>query len=316
MTPAGASESSPLPTSDNAEPCPSKALGRLLVLLAALLWSTSGLFAKAPLFADWPEDIRGILLGFWRAGVVALVLIPGVRSPRWNVWLIPLCLCFAGMNVSYLTGMSLTTAANTIWLQNLAPSWVFLYTLLLFREPIAREDYIPLVLGLFGVGVILAFEIHGQDRLGVAAGIFSGMTYAGVIVFMRRLRTENTVYLVFLCHAFSAAIVFPLFLYYGIWPTPVQLAVLFAFGIVQTGIPYVLFATALRHIPGQEAVAIGLLEPVVLPLWVYLVWGELAAPWTLVGAGFILTGLVARYVVVEAIRLHDRRQTVEYPIES
>lgn len=220
------------------------------------------------------------------------------------------------MNVSYLTGMSLTTAANTIWLQNLAPSWVFLYTFLLFREPVARDDYIPLFLGLVGVGVILAFEVRGQDQLGVAAGIFSGMAYAGVIVFMRRLRTENTVWLVFLCHAFSAAIVFPLLLYYGIWPTPLQLVVLMAFGVVQTGIPYVLFGAALRHVSGQEAVAIGLLEPVLLPLWVYLVWGECAAPWTLVGAAFILAGLFIRYVVIEAIRARHRRQTVGCPQKS
>ena len=211
------------------------------------------------------------------------------------------------MNVLYLTGMTLTTAANTIWLQNLAPSWVFLYTLLFFRESPAREDFIPLVLGLFGVGTILFFEIQGQDQIGVIAGILSGMTYAGVIVFMRRLRELNTAWLVFLCHAVSAVVVLPLLLYYQIWPTLTQFLVLVAFGVLQTGIPYLLFAAALRHIPSQEAVALGLLEPVVLPLWVYLVWGEQAAPWTLVGAGFILTGLFLRYVVVEAIRAKYRK---------
>ena len=157
------------------------------------------------------------------------------------------------------------------------------------------------------MGAILAFEIQGQDQVGVIAGILSGMTYAGVIVFMRRLRELNTAWLVFLCQAVSAAFVLPVLLYYQIWPTLNQFLVLVAFGIIQTGIPYLLFAASLRHIPSQEAVALGLLEPVVLPLWVYLVWGEKAAPWTLVGAGFILAGLFLRYVVVEMIKSKCRR---------
>ena len=62
-------------------------------------------------------------------------------------------------------------------------------------------------------------------------------------------------------------------------------------------LPYVFFARGLRSITSQEATGIGLLEPILLPLWVYLAWGEVPAPWTLVGGGLILLGLVLRYVV-------------------
>ncbi len=40
--------------------------GRLLIVTAAVMWSTSGFFAKAPIFDDWPLETRGILLAFWR----------------------------------------------------------------------------------------------------------------------------------------------------------------------------------------------------------------------------------------------------------
>lgn len=60
--------------------------GRVLILMAAVMWSTSGFFAKAPLFADWPLEIdgmpvRGPLLAFWRAAFASLVLLPFVRKP-------------------------------------------------------------------------------------------------------------------------------------------------------------------------------------------------------------------------------------------
>ena len=52
------------------------------------------------------------------------------------------------------------------------------------------------------------------------------------------------------------------------------------FGMFQMALPYVLFARGLRSITSQEATGIGLLEPLLLPLWVYLAWGEVPAPWT------------------------------------
>ena len=105
---------------------PASAAGRWWIVLAALMWSSSGLFAKSPVFEAWPADERGILLAFWRALFAGLLLVPFVRGARWDVRLVPLSLTFATMNVSYLSAMTLTTAANAIWLQSTAPWWVCL----------------------------------------------------------------------------------------------------------------------------------------------------------------------------------------------
>ena len=70
-----------------------------------------------------------------------------------------------------------------------------------------------------------------------------------------------------------------------------------AFGVFQMGLPYVFFARGLKSIASQEATGIGLLEPLLLPAWVYLVWSETPAASTLVGGVLILTGLALRYGV-------------------
>jgi drug/metabolite transporter (DMT)-like permease len=54
----------------------------------------------------------------------------------------------------------------------------------------------------------------------------------------------------------------------------------------------VLFARGLRAITSQEATGIGLLEPILLPLWVFLVWGEEPAVSTLVGGSLILAAVI------------------------
>jgi len=278
---------------------PGKLAGRLWVVAAALMWSSSGLFVKAPLFEQWSDSIRGPLLAFWRAVFAALVLMPMIRRPRWQRDLVPLTFSFAAMNVMYVTAMTLTTAANAIWLQYTAPWWVFVIGVVLLREPIERRDLIPLGFAVLGVGTILAFEIRGEAQLGVALGLASGVAFAGVMVFMRRLRAENAAWLVALNHAVAALVLLPWVACCGVWPSVGQLAVLAGFGAFQMALPYLCLSRGLRAISSQEAVGIALLEPVLVPVWVFLAWGEAPRSWTIVGASLILAGLLLRYVLIE-----------------
>lgn len=271
--------------------------GRLWIVAAAVMWSSSGLFAKNPIFDDWPGDSRGLLLAFWRALFAGALLLPFVRRPRWDRKLIALCVTFALMNVSYLSAMTQTTAANAIWLQSTAPWWVFLTGVLVLKQPFARSERVPLVVGGIGLAIILWFQVQGQAQAGVLWGLFSGFTYAGVVMALRALRDHDAVWLVSVAHLFTAAVMLPYVLYVGIWPTGFQLPVLAGFGLLQMALPYVFFTRGLRSITAQEATAIGLLEPLLLPMWVYLTWGEAPAPSTLVGGGLILVGLALRYVV-------------------
>jgi drug/metabolite transporter (DMT)-like permease len=271
--------------------------GRLWVALAAVMWSSSGLFAKATTFEVWPAESRGLVLAFWRALFAGVLLLPFVRRPKWDARLIPLCIAFAVMNVMYLSSMTMTTAANAIWLQSTAPWWVFLVGVVILREPFPRSERIPLVIGGLGMAIILWYELAGQAQVGVLLGLVSGFAYAGVVLSLRALRGLETFWIVAVAHLFTALAIFPFVVYVDVWPTVGQLPVLAGFGLFQMALPYVFFARGLRSITSQEATGIGLLEPILLPLWVYLAWGEAPALWTLVGGGLILLGLVLRYVV-------------------
>ncbi len=288
---------------------PSAFRGRMWIAAAAVLWSTSGLFAKAPTFASWPLEERGVLLAFWRALFAGVLLIPLVRRPRWDVKLIPLCATFAAMNVMYLSAMTLTTAANAIWLQSTAPWWVFLVGVVLLREPFARIERVPLVIGGVGLATILWFEIQGQQGTGVICGLVSGMTYAGVVLSLRALRAHDAVWLVVVSHLATAIMMLPYVAHLNVWPSRAQFPVLAAFGLLQMAVPYVFFARGLRSITSQEATGIGLLEPLLLPVWVYAAWHEEPAPSTLVGGGLILSGLILRYAIPLVRRNESRRRT-------
>jgi len=280
--------------------------GRLLILIAAVMWSTSGFFAKAPWFADWPlqiEDlpVRGPLLAFWRVLFASLVLLPFVRRPRWTPKLVFMVAAYAIMNYTFLNALTLTTAANAIWLQNTAPAWVFLIGVFVLREPVHPRDGWLLACCAAGVGLILCFEMGGQSPKGVVFGLLSGLAYAGIVLSLRHLRREDGAWLLFLCNLTTAAAFLPFVLHYGIWPSGKQSLCLAGFGMFQLGLPYLLFSRGVRRVTGHEAAGIGLLEPILVPVWVWVAWRHAPsyqAPqwWTLVGGGLILLGLALRYL--------------------
>lgn len=274
--------------------------GRLLVVAAALLWSTSGFFAKAPFFAGWP----GPVLAFWRAIFACCVLFPAARERRWSWKLFPMMGVFAAMNYTYLTSLVKCEASVAIWLQSTAPMWVFLVSVLLLGEPAKLGDWFLLGVGSTGVGLILWHELQGASPEGVLYGLASGVCYAGIVLSLRWLREFNSAWLVALNHLATALALAPTLsgsIHQGHWPQGVQWLFLAGFGILQMGTPYVLFARGLKSIPAHEASGIGLLEPVLLPVWVFVAWRHdpgYTPPrwWTLAGGGLILAALVIRYV--------------------
>ena len=80
---------------------------RLLVVVAALLWSTSGFYAKAPWFDDWPIETRGVALTFWRAVFAALTVLPFVRRPQFRIAMVPMSMAFVAMTYSSLLQWSM-----------------------------------------------------------------------------------------------------------------------------------------------------------------------------------------------------------------
>ncbi len=279
----------------DSSPISSPARGRCFLVAAAVLWSSAGLFAKAPTFADWPIESRGMVLAFWRALFAGALLLPIVRKPRWDYRLVPLVAIFAVMNVTYLTALTRTTGANAIWLQNTAPLWVFFLGVAFLGERVTGRHVAALMLGATGIATILAYELRGAEAVGTQCALASGFTYACVIVFLRALRTLDASWLIALNLIATAVIVAPFALTSGVVPSAGQLGLLAVFGLLQMGLPYVLFARGLREVSSQEGSLIALLEPVLLPVWVFLAVGEAPAPWTYVGAALILAGLIVRF---------------------
>jgi drug/metabolite transporter, DME family len=72
-----------------------------------------------------------------------------------------------------------------------------------------------------------------------------------------------------------------------------DLAVILYLGVVQIGLAYFLLTRAVRHVPAFEATVVLLLEPVMNPVWAWLVHRERPGPWALAGGAVILSAALA-----------------------
>ena len=279
--------------------------GRSMVFAAAALWSLSGVFAKVSWLEAWPTEQRGLLIAFWRTLFAGLILLPFARRVTWRPGMIASATSFTLMNVSFMGAMTLTTAANAIWLQYTAPLWTIFFGWLLLREVPTARDLVMFGCGIAGVVIILTFELGSSaasavNRYGVLLALVSGIGFSAVVLSLRSLRHEDPTWITSWNLLATAAILAPTVLTRIAFPSLAQLLWLAAFGIVQMGVPYVLFSRGLRTTPAHEASMISLLEPLLVPVWVLLCWPrlratELPAWWTVAGGTCILVGLILRY---------------------
>lgn len=275
---------------------------RLCILLAALLWSTSGAFTKVlrentGLGLNEPS-IDPLAISFWRVVFAAGAFLPTVRRREWTfrpaLWLTGLA--FALMNVLFVSAMALGSSANAILLQYTAPMWVYLICVFVLGESAERRDTVTLLIGLVGIVVLLVGGWTGGRLPALALALSSGLTYALVMIGLRVQRGDSSRWLTAFNHLLSAVVLLPIVWRYPL-PSGPQFAVLFVYGTVQMALPYWLLAVGLRSLIPKEVGTLTLIEPVLNPLWAYLASPATETPtmWTLAGGACIVGALMWRY---------------------
>ncbi len=263
---------------------------RLSLLLAAVLWSLAGIFIK---FLSLPP----LTIVFYRSLFASLFFAFFVRRsiavPR--VALLVSALAYTAAISAFVSANKITTAANAIALQYTAPMFVFMIVHFLFGEKITGASWIALVLGMLGIAVICVGSAGQADAAGVMIALLSGLLFSIYMVSLRFLKEFNPGTLTFLNNLVCCLILLPL-VGSELSLTLKEGWIVAVMGVVQLGIPYWLFSKGLEQISVQEASLIVLIEPVLNPLWVGLIVGELPSGATLIGGLCIVGSLAFRYL--------------------
>jgi len=260
----------------------------LMLLVTALLWSLGGLLIK---WVDWnPLAIAGM-----RSLIGAVVMMLAFRRElqfNGSFEQIGAAVAYAGTVVLFVVANKLTTAANAILLQYTAPVYVALFSPWFLGEPTRRGDWLSLAVILLGMLLFFGDDLSFHGYLGNGVALVSGFCFGWLTLFLCRHRDQSAIPALVLGNLLAALIGLP-FMFQSL-PDATGWLGLALLGVVQLGLPYVMYAFALRHVRAVEGILIPMIEPVLNPVWVFLLLGETPGPLALLGGAIILGAVLMR----------------------
>jgi DME family drug/metabolite transporter len=276
----------------------SRSIARLQLVAAAALFSTGGAAIKSADFSAW--QIAGLRSGI---GAVAIWLMTREARRGWSGRAALVGIAYAGCLTLFVLANRLTTAANTIFLQSTAPLYLIFLGPWLLREPTRRQDLVFLL----AVGLGLSFFFLDLEPpaatapnpvKGNALAALSGLFWAVTVCGLRWMgasgdRHGSPTAAVVAGNLTAFVVALPFALPLGSHSASDWGLILYL-GIFQIALAYVFVTRAIRSIPALEASLFLLLEPVLNPVWAWLVHGEKPGAWALLGGGIILTATTVK----------------------
>jgi drug/metabolite transporter, DME family len=266
-------------------------VARLQVFAAALLFSTGGAGIKAAAFT-------GLQVSALRSGIAALALFLMLRGRLVISPAVLLTGIVYGATVTlFVLSTKLTTAANAIFLQATAPLYLLLLGPLVLSERFRVRD----VAFLTVVAIGLAFCVIGRPPATTTApdpatgnllAVVCSITWAFTLLGLRYLQRDHTqsgvgMSAVVIGNFFASIAALPFAL-----PLPTASAsewVTIAYlGICQIAVAYMFLTAAMRALPALEVSLLLLIEPVLNPIWTWLIRGEDPGNYTIVGGAIII----------------------------
>lgn len=267
----------------------------LIMVLTSILWSSGGILIK--LVDVGPLSVSGL-----RSLIAATIIYIYLRKPKftWSLYQVLGGAAYASMAISFVAATRLTTAANAVMLQYTAPIYVAILGSLILKEKVGAKDIIAIVITFAGIIMFFADSFTAGKLGGNISAIVSGFCFALFIVCTRQQKEASPMETILLGNIFTAIVCIPFIVgtQYGLG----SIIGIMLLGIVQFGIPYVLYGIAIKHVRALDAVMIAVIEPILNPLWVFLFMGERPGGWAVLGGIIVLAAITLKSIQTVAER--------------
>jgi len=259
--------------------------GTVYMLLCALCWSFSGLLVK---LIPWsPFAVTGLRCFF---GLLVTLLVVKDRRVRLTKQNFLTAACVLLTAATYIVSVKLTTAANAIVLQYTAPILILIYQIVFQKRRATRLDIAAVTVILSGIVLFFVEGLAGGNMLGNLIALISGVTFAGV--FLCNAREGATPMQSNILAYILGSIVFLPSVVTNVTPDPMAWGAAVILGAVTLGLAYFFFAKGSKHISALAGSLITCIEPILSPLWVGLVVGEIPSVWGFGGMALVILGVV------------------------
>lgn len=281
-----------------------------LMAICASLWSISGIFIK---WISWsPFLIAG---GRSLVSAAVLGLFMYITKTRVKV-----CKYSAGAGISlaisfmcFVAANKLTTAANAIVLQYMAPIFILLISVVFLQQKITRREIMVVCITTAGIALFFFDQLSPGNIAGNILGILAGFFLAIMFVLIGLGGEDDSIRLsgILFAHLLTALFGIPVGAAFTASASPAEVGFILILGIFQLGIPYVLYAVASRDCPPLACSLIGMLEPLLNPVWVFLFHGEKPGFFAAIGAVIVILS-----VAIWCLSENKQKETVKEVVEE
>ncbi len=292
--------SAPLPEPDPAAPAAAPApraagyaAGVAMVMLAGVCLSSGGLLVRLMEAADgWQilfyrsVSFVATLLAFIALRYRGRIVAP-FRDIGWPGVIVALTLG-AGFSC-YLFGIVLTTVANVSFIVSSGPFFAALLAWIVLGERVRPATLLAIAAAMGGIGLMFADGIAGGHLLGNLVALMAPLTFAIMVVTIRRARTRDLLPATCLAGVVAAVIALPMVESFRISGHDLLLALLLGSG--QLGLGFLLITLGARHVPAAEVALLALTETILAPTWVWIFVDEVPTPMALTGGVIVLTAV-------------------------
>ena len=272
----------------------------VLVVAAGVLWSVQGLiFRQIDTAGTWAVlfwrsvGMVPVLLAFlaWRAGGSPMPAIRkvGLAGALGGLGLVG---AFAGAIFS----IQATTIANAVFLFAASPFLTALLGWVVLGERVRPATWAAIGVALVGIFVMVreGLAVGSGAMAGNVAALLSALGFAVFTVTLRWRKLDDSLPSVLLGGIFS---IFAGWLVAGhlgqALAVPVADAVWsMAMGAVTLSGGMVLYTLGSRVVPAAELALLSNIEVMLAPFWVWLLLGETATAWTLVGGAILMVAVI------------------------
>ena len=283
----------------------SYATGVILVLIAAMSWSTAGLFTRV-VTTDIPTTL------FWRAvfGCICVLLIfLAVRRPKHlsETWRFRLgeavVALFSALGMMcFISAFFHTSIANVSFIYGAMPLVTMLMAWLILRDTITPTAIIATLFSCFGAAILVWGGQDFNDLLGIALAFLMTLFMAGTTVSAKFFPEADAMKAAYLSAFMAAVFMLP---FATLFPISFQDMVWLAlYGIVNIGFGFGVYLLGVARIPALAAALIGLSEIPLAPIWAYLLFNEQLTIAIAIGGSLIL--LASTIYIVSASKKSPR----------
>ncbi len=298
-----------------------------MMVVAAVCWSTGGLLVRLLSITNPWEIVfwRSLFMALFVAGVLGVLhgsrMVTAVRSVGGPGLLAGTFL--AGTFFLFIGSLTRTTVANTFVLMSVSPFLAAIAARLALGEEVRAVTWLAMSIAFAGIVLMVGGALDGGQLVGNLMALGVSVCFAAQLTVLRKFHaTVDMLPMVMIAGVITLV---PAYLLAGPFAAaPRDLVILVFMGCIQLGTGCLLSTAASRTLPATELGLLGLLEPILGPIWVWVLLNEHPGSHALMGGLLVLSAVIANQVLIAwrnrepdvALAIGDAAATATGPIGS